>query len=151
MGFPSQATKASPKKTIPRTPTAPSCNGIICDAMSGAPNTTLELLHRDWRNMRPWRKARGERSWPSLEKARGREAQRLQEIKRWAGEASPSSPALLLLRCRQLASKNTRCCQAGLPARARKQRCMAFSSALHLCHRASLTSACPSPVSVPGR
>lgn len=67
----------------------PSCNGIICDVMSGAPDTTLELLHRDWRNMRPWRKARGERSWPSLKKARGREIKKCKKSNAGQGKHHP--------------------------------------------------------------
>lgn len=75
---------------------------------------------------------------------------------RWAqlGGASRSpckaSAAAFLLRCRQLASKNTRRCHAVLPARARKQLRAAFGSILrpHRCTSPSRTR--HSPVSTPG-
>lgn len=48
-----------------------------------------------------------------------------------------ASAAAFLLRCRQLASKNTRRCHAVLPARARKQLGAAFGSILCPCRCAS--------------
>lgn len=55
-----------------------------------------------------------------------------------------ASAAAFLLRCRQLASKNTRRCHAVLPARARKQLGAAFGSILCPCRCAS-PSAAPFP------
>ena len=107
----------------------------------GEPPTSLGLLSQ--RSTQPRQKPRGGQSLSGQRQAKrhgGRgnslmpAALACEGTKCWAGiwdrgsiaQFSCLSAAFLLLRCRQLASKNTRCCHAVLPVRARKQLSVQF-------------------------